>query len=462
MGGGSVGGKLALDLKDEFVLIESDPSRVWELREVLKDNPIDHEIIHGDGSSFTAISSASGKFDAAVILMNKDLENLEAVAALKKIGVSRIIARVNRTENMARFIEQGAEVFNHPIGYEEGLIRTMLYPDKSHALQIFVREGSPAIGSTIHELGLPSGAVIGSIFRGERMMAPEPSLVIKNGDLIAIDTVGKRAKKIWKIFSRSGKVESSGHLLFPLTRDRDLMAIKEIEILAKKLGSKIVFILPPGKEGLFIAAQGFISKRIPFEVISTASEQECILESDRRVVRWKRLDKKGIQMRSIMSEHMKDGSPHVDLMIVSSPKYSPFYLPFISTNLDRMVENAPMPILISRCQKPYREIIMYLHNRSAFEINLAIQIARATGARITALIKARNSKRALYLQRFAQVYKVKVEIVKIVGNPTVELIREVKENHYDLVIFKDGLRELQMSQMRRLVHQWTGSVLVVP
>ncbi len=41
LGGGSVGGKLALDMKDPFVLIEADPSRVWELKEFLKDKTID-------------------------------------------------------------------------------------------------------------------------------------------------------------------------------------------------------------------------------------------------------------------------------------------------------------------------------------------------------------------------------------------------------------------------------------
>jgi hypothetical protein len=127
-----------------------------------------------------------------------------------------------------------------------------------------------------------------------------------------------------------------------------------------------------------------------------------------------------------------------------------------------MIERAPMPVLVSRNQKPYREIIMYIHGNSAFEINLAIRMARATGASITALVKPRNKKRAQYLQRFAQVYKVNVEIVKIKGNPTVEMIREIKENHYDLVIFKNKLRELQMSQMRRIIHLWTGSVLIVP
>ena len=268
LGGGTVGGKLAKDLRDPFVLIESDPSRVWELKELLKDSSVEHRIIHGDGSSLSTIKEAGGSYDAAVVLMNKDFENLESVSALKEMGVPRVIARVNRSNNMSKFVDLGAEVFVHPIGHEEGLIRTMLYPDTSHAIQIFVREGSPAIGKTIEELNLPSGTVIGSILRGDHMIAPEPRMEIYYGDLIAVDTVGKRAKKVWKIFSKGGDAGTTGHLLFPLSKDRDLVALKEAEILAKKFGMGLIFIVPPGKENLLVSAQGFISKRIQFEVIS--------------------------------------------------------------------------------------------------------------------------------------------------------------------------------------------------
>ncbi len=462
LGGGSVGGKLANDLRDPFVIIESDPSRVWELRDLLKSNPAEHRIVHGDGSSRTTIESQEMDFDAAVVLMNRDFENLEAATVLKELGIQKIITRVNRPANMSRFVDMGAEVFNHPIGYEEGLIRTMLYPDTKHAIQIFVREGSPAIGRSIKELELPEGTVIGSILRGEHMIPPESSTVIQNGDLIAVDTVGKRARKVWKIFSRRGKVESSGHLLFPLAKDRDLVALKEVEIIAKRMAAEIVFIVSPGKEGLLTAAQGFISKRIPFEVISTVSEKECMLEDDRKLVRWQRLDKKNLQIRSIVSGHMDEGSPHIDMLVVSGPKQLPFYIPFFSNNFDRLIERSPMPILVARNPRVYREIALYLHKHSAPEISMAIQLARATGARITALTPAKNRKRAQYLQRYAQVYKVEVIVEKFHGNPTVEFIRKIRENHYDLVIVKNKLRELQVSQLRRLVHLWTGSVLIVP
>lgn len=462
LGGGTVGGKLANDLRDPFVIIEADPSRVWELKQMLSSNPAEHRVVHGDGSSKTTIESLDEDFDAAVVLMNKDFENLEAATVVREIGIPRIITRVNRSSNMSRFIEMGAEVFNHPIGYEEGLIRTMLYPDTSHAIQIFVKEGSPAIGRTIRDLNLPEGTVIGSILRGEQLIPPESSTVIRQGDLIAVDTVGKRAKKVWKIFSRSGKVESSGHILFPLSKDRDLIAIKEVEILAKKLGNEIVFIVPPGKEGLLTSAQGFISKRISFEVISTVSEGDCILEDDRKLVRWQRLDKKNLQIKSIVSDHVDHGSPHVDILVVSGPKTNPIYIPFISTNFDRLIERSPMPILVSRSPRVYREIALYMHKNSAEEINIAIQIARATGARITAITQARNRKGALYLRRYAQVYKVDLIVEKFKGNPTVELVRKIRENNYDLVIIKKKLRELQVSQLRRLVHLWNGSVLLVP
>ena len=278
LGGGSVGGKLALDLEVPFALIEADPSRIWELQDMLKGKDVEHRLIHGDGNSVDTIEKAGEGFDVTVVLMNKDFENLEAVSILKGLGIPRIIARVNKSYNMYRFIGMGAEVFQHPIGYEEGLIRTMIFPDASHAIQIFVREGSPADGCTIKQLGLPQGAVIGSILRDDELIPPTPSTEIMVGDLIAIDTVGKKARDVWKIFSKTGKVESSGHILMALTKDRDLRSVKEVEILSKRLGSEIVFISTPGKEGLVTAAQGFISKRVPFKVVESATAEGLIPE----------------------------------------------------------------------------------------------------------------------------------------------------------------------------------------
>jgi len=461
LGGGSVGGKLARDLEEPFALIEADPSRVWELNEMLKDKKVEHKIVHGDGNSVDTIEKAGKDFDVAVVLMNKDFENLEAVSIIRGLGVPRIIARVNKSHNMYRFIGLGAEVFQHPIGYEEHLIMTMLFPDVNHALQLFVRDGSPAIGCTIGSLGLPKGAVIGSILREDELIPPTPNTEIKSGDLIAIDTVGKKARQVWKLFSKRGKVESHGHILFPISKERDLAATKEVEQLAKRMGSHIDFISTPGNEGLVTAAQGFISKRVPFNVIPLEIQDEKG-DMDPSAISIPGLGKKGNALQQVMQTHMEEGSPHLDIFVIPGPKERFLYLPFISSNMDRMIESAPMPVLVSRTSKRYRNILLYLHSNCVQEISIAIQICRATGASITALYNPRNSKRAQYLKRFAQVYHVKVDDRKIVGNSTVELIKEVKGNHYDLIIIKRQLKDIQTSQLRRLIHLWTGSVLMVP
>lgn len=463
LGGGSVGGKLAMALQSPFVLIESDPSRVWELRDILKDKTVEHTVIHGDGNSMETLDKAGKDFDAAVVLMNRDFENLESVSILRGIGIPRIIARVNAPHNMYKFIGLGAEVFQHPIGYEEGIIRTMLFPDMNHAVQIFVREGSPAIGHSIESLNLPEGVVIGSILREDSMIPPTPKTLIHAGDLIAIDTVGNKAKEVWKIFSKSGKVESHGHLLYPLTRDRDLVAVKEVELLAKRLGSEINFITMEGHEDLAVSAQGFISKRVPFNVIPMNQDESQLLDDPtKRSIKSSGLGKVGKALQNLMINHMEEASPHLDIFVVPGPRTWFFYFPFISSNLDRIIDSAPMPVLVSRSAKKYRNILLYLHPHCTQEISIAIQICRSMGSGLVALYKPRNRQRALYLKRFAQVYDVDVEVKKIVGNPTVELIYEIKSGPYDMIILKKELKEIQKSQLRRLVHLWTGSMLMVP
>jgi len=464
LGGGSVGGKLAMELEEPFTLIEADPSRVWELRELLKDKETYHRVVHGDGNSIDVIEKAGGnRFDVAVVLMNRDFENLEAVSILRDIGINRIIARVNRSHNMYKFIGLGAEVFRHPIGYEEGLIRTMLFPDVKHAIQIFVREGSPAVGRTIKELALPQGAVIGSILREDELIPPTPKTCIQSGDLIAIDAVGKKAKSVWKVFSKSGKVESTGHILYPLMRERDLVAVKEVELLAKKLGSEINFISHAGKEDLVVSARGYISKRVPFSEIPAGSVTEDELsQSFDEALYVPGLDRTGRMLRTLMLSHLDSASPHLDIFVVPGPRGGIFYMPFISTKLDKLINVSPMPVLVSRSTKKYRSILLYLHANCVEEISIAIQLCRVMGSGVTALYKPRNNKRALYLKRFAQVYSIEVDLKKVVGNPTVELIKEVKESKPDLIVIKANIRDIQTSQLRRLIHLWEGSLLLVP
>ncbi|MEA3558704.1 MAG: NAD-binding protein [Candidatus Thermoplasmatota archaeon] len=464
LGGGSVGGKLALDLEEPFTLIEADPSRVWELKDLLKDKEVPNAVVHGDGNSIEVIEKVGGKeFDVAVVLMNRDLENLEAVSILRGLGIPRIIARVNAPHNMYKFIGLGAEVFQHPIGYEEGLIKTMLFPDSKHAIQIFVKEDSPAVGCSIRDLGLPEGCVIGSILREDSLVPPTLNTHIRSGDLIAIDMVGKKARKVWRIFSKTGKIESSGHILYPLVKDRDLMAVKEVELLAKRLGSEINFISIDGKEELITSARGFMSKRIPCSTMSMDSAFHDLLDDPGKgSLKVAGLGKRGRALQNLMFLHMDEGSPHLDFFVVPGPKPTMLYFPFISSDLDRIILGAPMPVLVSRSSKKYRSILLYLHPNCNQEISIAIQICRSLGSRLTALYKPRNNRRALYLKRFAQVYDVEVDVKKIVGDPTVELIKEVKGDEHDLVILKKNLKEIHTSQMRRLVHLWTGSVLIVP
>ena len=464
LGGGSVGGKLARDLKVPFTLVEADPSRVYQLNQELSPEDGMFDLVVGDGSDIETLKRAkAGDFDVAVILMNKDFENLEATRNLKKLGVNRIIARVNRASNMKSFTELGAEVFVHPVGYEEGIIRTMLFPDSQHAIQIFVREGSPAIGKTIKGLKMPSGSVVSTILRGDELVPPEPDTRIQWGDIIAIDTVGKKARRVWRIFSRSRKEESAGHLLFPVSKNMSISAIKECEMLAKRLGSEILFIVQPGREKMLDSIKGHISKRVPYQLLVSGGDGQCLVDTPtRRSANIRRLPEDKMEINSIIDDHVKEGSPHLDIMVVPGPKNNIFYTPFLNTNLDYLIERSSMPVLVSRCGRPYRKILLYISGKRGQEVSTALQIARGVGCKLWAAYKPRNRKRAQYLRKFAQVYDIDVELIRIRGNPTVEFIKEVKSSHYDLVILKGSMRDFQMSQLKRLTHLWSGSVMVVP
>ncbi|MGA1822512.1 MAG: hypothetical protein ACMUIG_08290 [Thermoplasmatota archaeon] len=176
----------------------------------------------------------------------------------------------------------------------------------------------------------------------------------------------------------------------------------------------------------------------------------------------RQLPKENIELRDLMKEYVMDGSPHTDMIILRGPKRGFFYFPFLNTKLDYLIEQASMPVLLSRTGRPYRNILVYISGSQSQDVSIAIQFARSMGSKITAVYLHRNRRRAQYLKRFAQVYKVDLDLKEIHGNPTVELITEVKYKGYDLVILKRRIKELQNTQVKRIIHLWTGSVMMIP
>ncbi len=156
-------------------------------------------IIHGDGSRLEILKRAEiFREDIVVALTPRDQDNLiiaqlckevlqidqvftlvndpENVEVFQKLDVDNIL---NITENLSGLIEQ--RISSHQITnlmtFEEG---------KAFILQVEIQEGFPVVGRRIKEIGLPKGALIGTLTRDQTIHIPHGEMEIHVHDRLLV------------------------------------------------------------------------------------------------------------------------------------------------------------------------------------------------------------------------------------------------------------------------------------
>ncbi|KUO41052.1 MAG: hypothetical protein AVW06_01815 [Hadesarchaea archaeon DG-33-1] len=199
VGGGQTGSRLAKRLADRgnnVVVVEKDEKRAHELAAEL-----DVLVINGSGADVDTLKDAGvDKADVLVALTQADEVNLMGCELAKKMGVSRVISRVNDEKHAKMFEELGVDV---AIGIISAAV--MLFEKavcgpgvsgllgigggKGEVVEVTVKANSKAVGKKIKELRFPKGATLAMITRGDELIPPRGETEIWAGDLITV--VGK-------------------------------------------------------------------------------------------------------------------------------------------------------------------------------------------------------------------------------------------------------------------------------
>ena len=199
VGGGQTGSKLAKRLADRgnnVVIVEKDERRAHELAAEL-----DVLVIHGSGADIDALKDAGiDKTDVLVAVAEADEVNLMACELAKKMGVPRVIARVNDEKHARMFEELGVDVaisLNSAavVLFEKAVSGPGMYGllgiggGRGEVVEVMVGDDSKAVDKKIKDVGIPEGCAIAMISRGDALIPARGSTEIKAKDLVAI--VGK-------------------------------------------------------------------------------------------------------------------------------------------------------------------------------------------------------------------------------------------------------------------------------
>lgn len=197
LGGGRVGMSLARLLEKEHIqptIIERSRARCVELAETLETALV----LHGDATDIGLLEQEGiAETDGLVAVTSEDETNLLASLLAKHLGAKKVIALLKRSEYIPLVTKVGIDAAVSPrlstanriLQYVRGgqiVSMAVMEKNRAEAMEVEVVEGSRAAGKRVHQLDLPSGAVLGSLQRGLDVMIPNGDTDIMEGDRIVV------------------------------------------------------------------------------------------------------------------------------------------------------------------------------------------------------------------------------------------------------------------------------------
>ena len=209
IGGGNVGLKLAKSLEDlklHTKIIERNEERCEFLAEQLQNTLV----INGDGTDLELLNEEDiSSSDVVVSVTNNDEKNLLCSLLVKQMGVKRVVSRVSKLTNASLFERVGIditissisaclnEIRNELCETNIGILATV-EQGKGEVLRISLPEDFKQ--SKIMDLKLPAKAIVGIVQRRNRIIIPNGTTQLMNGDNLIIFTTSENAPIIREYF----------------------------------------------------------------------------------------------------------------------------------------------------------------------------------------------------------------------------------------------------------------------
>ncbi len=209
LGGGKIGYYIASTMEHmaDIKIIEKDLGRCKYLSKYLGRSLV----LQGDGADQKLLLEENiGDMDVFVAVSNNEELNIMASLLAKKLGVRKAIAIVSRTDYIPIAHSLGLEAVLSPriitastiLRYvREGDILSLTTIAEGNAEVIEARVGTSSrlVGKPLKDTNLPAASLIGTIIRGEDVIIPTGTDVIRNDDKLIIFALRESIKEVEKI-----------------------------------------------------------------------------------------------------------------------------------------------------------------------------------------------------------------------------------------------------------------------
>ncbi len=196
VGGGNLGKNLSARLDNlghEIVVVEKEKETADELA-----SNSDFTVVYGDGTDIEILKDADAESaDALAAITDSDETNLMVCKIAEDLGISRIVTRVNKSENVRMFEDVGADTVINSVSATTGLFEKALTGPSLYGIlslgsgnvevtEVRVSGNSKSIGKPIKDLKLPELCTIAIITRNDEIIPARGDTKLLEGDRVIL------------------------------------------------------------------------------------------------------------------------------------------------------------------------------------------------------------------------------------------------------------------------------------
>jgi len=193
-------------------LVEKDPEVCEQIAKSL-----DILVVQGDGSDAHVLDDAGlTRADVVAAVTGDDEDNLIICQLAKeKFNVSRTVARINDPRNERIFTELGvdvpvdatgviAKIIEEEVSFSDLVTLMSFRRGKLAIVRIDLPEDSPIINQRVQDVALPPDSVLVSIIRGDEVIVPKGTTVLKAmDDIVALTLVENEKQLLQSLIGKS-------------------------------------------------------------------------------------------------------------------------------------------------------------------------------------------------------------------------------------------------------------------
>jgi trk system potassium uptake protein TrkA len=190
-------------------LFERDQQRAERIASILTRAVV----IHADGTDQTVLEDEGIEAtDAFLALTNDDEDNIIASLLARRLGVSKVVALINRLNYLPLAQRLGVNTTVSPrlatvdrvlqfVRRGRVLSVTTFREEEAEAIELIATEGTKYVGKPLKDLRFPRGAIVGAIVRPDGgVVVPRGREVIRAGDRVIFFTVESAVAELESAF----------------------------------------------------------------------------------------------------------------------------------------------------------------------------------------------------------------------------------------------------------------------